>query len=65
MAHQIITIRHEYGRGWRIIWELVAKKMGFDFYNRHLIDFIALESGLDINYIEHFEKRVSRERCRV
>lgn len=55
----IITISREYGSGGRIIGEKTAETLGFEFYNHNMIDMIAHESGLDRDYIEHWERQVS------
>lgn len=59
MEHIVITISREYGSGDRMIGEAVAEKPGVAFYKHNIIDMIAHESGLDREYIEHWERRVS------
>jgi len=49
---KIITISREFGSGGRYIGELLAKKLGIDFYDRELIKMIAKES----NYSDEFVK---------
>lgn len=48
----IITISREFGSGGRTIGHLVAEKLGIPFYDKELVDHIALESGFAPNYIE-------------
>ena len=42
----IITIGREYGSGGRTIGKKVAEMLGYDYYDRELIDEAAKESGL-------------------
>jgi len=52
MENKIITISREFGSGGRSIGRLVAEKLGIPFYDKELVDHIALESGFAPNYIE-------------
>ena len=52
MENTIITISREFGSGGRTIGRLVAEKLGIPFYDKELVDQIALESGFSPNYIE-------------
>ena len=52
MEKKIITISREFGSGGRTIGHLVAEKLGIPFYDKELVDQIALESGFAPNYIE-------------
>ena len=52
MEKKIITISREFGSGGRTIGHLVAEKLGIPFYDKDLVDHIALESGFAPNYIE-------------
>lgn len=52
MEKKIITISREFGSGGRTIGHLVAEKLGIPFYDKDLVDHIALESGFAKNYIE-------------
>ena len=52
MEKKIITISREFGSGGRTIGRLVAEKLGIPFYDKELVDHIALESGFASNYIE-------------
>lgn len=53
----IITISREYGSGGRYVGELLAKKLGIDFYDKNLISLAAKESGLSEKYIESNEQK--------
>lgn len=52
MEKRIITISREFGSGGRTVGHLVAEKLGIPFYDKELIDHIALESGFSPKYIE-------------
>ncbi len=52
MEKKIITISREFGSGGRTIGHLVAEKLGIPFYDKDLVDHIALESGFAPNFIE-------------
>lgn len=47
----IITISRQYGSGGRIIAQLVAKQLGYQYYDRQLIDRVAEESGFSTHCI--------------
>ena len=52
MEKKIITISREFGSGGRTIGHLVAEKLGIPFYDKELVDHIALESGFAPHFIE-------------
>ena len=52
MEKKIITISREFGSGGRSIGRMVADKLGIPFYDKELVDQIALESGFAPAYIE-------------
>lgn len=52
MNKKIITISREFGSGGRTIGRMVAEKLGIPFYDKELVDQIALESGFAPNFIE-------------
>ena len=52
MEKRIITISREFGSGGRTIGHLVAEKLGIPFYDKELVDHIALESGFSAQFIE-------------
>lgn len=52
MEKRIITISREFGSGGRTIGHLVAEKLGIPFYDKELVDHIALESGFSAKFIE-------------
>lgn len=55
----IITIGRQYGSGGRLVGEAVAGRLGFDFYNRNMIDMVAEKSGLAREYITKREDKIS------
>ena len=52
MEKKIITISREFGSGGRTIGHKVAEKLGIPFYDKELVDQIALESGFAPKFIE-------------
>ena len=52
MEKKIITISREFGSGGRTIGREVAAKLGIPFYDKELVDQIALESGFAPNFVE-------------
>lgn len=49
---KIVTISREFGSGGRTIGRETAKRLGYKFYDKELIEKIAEESGLSKEYIE-------------
>ena len=56
---KIITISREYGSGGRLIGQLVAETLGYDFYDKEIIDMAAQESGLSPDFIKKTEQNLS------
>ena len=52
MEKKIITISREFGSGGRTVGHLVAEKLGIPFYDKELVDHIALESGFAPKFVE-------------
>lgn len=52
MEKKIITISREFGSGGRTIGHKVADALGIPFYDKELVDQIALESGFAPKYVE-------------
>ncbi len=52
MASKIITISRQFGSGGRTIGREVANRLGIPFYDKELVDQIALESGFAPSFIE-------------
>ena len=59
MEKKIITISREFGSGGRTIGHLVAEKLGIPFYDKELVDQIALESGFAPKYVEEHGEHVN------
>ena len=52
MEKKIITISREFGSGGRTIGRMVADALGIPFYDKELVDQIALESGFAPKFVE-------------
>lgn len=52
MEKKVITISREFGSGGRTIGHMVAEKLGIPFYDKELVEQIALESGFAPKYVE-------------
>ncbi len=52
MEKKIITISREFGSGGRTIGREVANRLGVPFYDKELVDQIALESGFAPKFVE-------------
>ena len=52
MKKNIITISREFGSGGRSIGRKVAEELGIPFYDKELVDQIAMESGFAPQYVE-------------
>ncbi|MBE6578031.1 MAG: cytidylate kinase-like family protein [Ruminococcaceae bacterium] len=49
---RIITISREFGSGGRELGELIAKKLGFAYFDREIITTVAERSQMDEHYVE-------------
>ena len=52
MEKKIITISREFGSGGRTVGHMVAERLGIPFYDKELVDQIALESGFAPKFVE-------------
>ena len=52
MEKKIITISREFGSGGRTVGHKVAERLGIPFYDKELVDQVALESGFAPQFIE-------------
>ena len=52
MEKKIITISREFGSGGRTIGHAVAEALGIPFYDKELVDQVALESGFAPKFVE-------------
>lgn len=57
--HVAITIAREYGSGGHEIGEIVARKLGYSFYDNNLIDLSASASGLTPEYVKAHEQKLT------
>ena len=58
MAEQtIISVGREYGSAGHEIAERIAKKLGFKFYDRNMLDEIAQEKNIEVKYLEKYEEK--------
>lgn len=48
----IITISREFGSGGRELGKRLADALGWDYYDREIIDTVAKEEGLDADYVK-------------
>ena len=63
MEKKIITISREFGSGGRSIGRKVAEALGIPFYDKELVEQIALESGFAEKFVEeHGEHAPTRSR---
>lgn len=52
MEKKIITISREFGSGGRTIGRMIADRLGIPFYDKELVDQVALESGFAPKFVE-------------
>ena len=52
MEKKIITISREFGSGGRSIGKRVAQELGIPYYDKEIVDQIALESGFAPKFVE-------------
>ncbi len=52
MKKNIITISRQFGSGGRTVGRLVAEKLGIPFYDKELVEQIALDSGFAPQFVE-------------
>lgn len=58
-APLVFSIDREYGSGGHVIGEIIAKKLGIDFYDNELIEMTAARSGLTPEYIRKNEQQLA------
>ena len=51
MEMKIITISREFGSGGRELGKRMADVLGWDYYDREIIDTVAKEKGLNVGYV--------------
>ena len=52
MEKKIITISREFGSGGRSVGRMIADRLGIPFYDKELVDQIAVESGFAPKFVE-------------
>ena len=52
MSIKIITISRQFGSGGRTIAKKVADELGFNYYDKEIIEHVAVETGFSKEYIE-------------
>ena len=52
MSIQIITISRQFGSGGRTIAKKVADELGFNYYDKEIIDHVSVDTGFSKEYIE-------------
>ena len=52
MSTRIITISRQFGSGGRTIAKEVAKRLGYAYYDKEIIEKVAEKTGFDPKYIE-------------
>ena len=52
MKKNIITISRQFGSGGRTVGHMIAEKLGIPFYDKELVEQIALESGFAPKFVE-------------
>jgi cytidylate kinase len=59
MAYSVITISREFGTGARLIGKQLADILGFNYYDRAIIQMAAEKSGLSPEFIERNEEKTN------
>ena len=52
MKKTIMTISRQFGSGGRTVGRIVAEKLGIPFYDKELVEQVALESGFAPTFVE-------------
>lgn len=52
----IITIARHFGAGGRTLGEMVAKKLGFDFYDNEVIQKVSTQAKVSVDTVDEMEK---------
>jgi cytidylate kinase len=61
MGKKIITVSREFGSGGRTVGRRVAELLGMAFYDKELVDHVAMETGFDPLYVEEEGELASSE----
>ena len=58
----VVTIAREFGSGGREVGEKLARRLGWKFYDRQLINLTVEQSGLSTRYVERHDQRMTASR---
>lgn len=61
MKNKIITISRQYGSGGRHIGEIIAKKLGIEFYDKQLIEVVSKVTGINKDFIKDKEEKFTND----
>ena len=56
-AHFVITIGRSFGAGGRALGQILAKRLGFAYYDKELLNEAAARAGLDLSIFEKNDER--------
>ncbi|MGN0183383.1 MAG: AAA family ATPase [Candidatus Ornithomonoglobus sp.] len=56
---KVITIGRQYGSAGHDIGELIAKELGYKFYDKELVEMAAKESNISSEAVKHIDERAS------
>lgn len=56
----VVTVSREFGSGGREIGQIVGKRLGIPVFDETLIELVAKESGLTVDYVKEHEEEVRR-----
>lgn len=59
MDHKVITLSREFGSGGRDIGKKIADELGYDFYDKELIEAAAQRSGIDPEILEQNDEKLN------
>ena len=57
MAKPIVTISRQFGSGGRLIGQILAEKLGVEYYDKKILDDIAEEYGYSVEMIEEDKRK--------
>lgn len=62
MSHFVITIGRGYGSGGRTVGEMLAKRLGVEYYDRDLVRMASDASGIHVDYFGNVDEQVKKRR---
>ena len=57
MSKRIITINRMYGSGGRVIGKALAEKLGYDFYDKELIEMAGREKQIPVDQLARVDEK--------